>query len=206
MDRRVKQKQYINHDGGFNWLTNLQFTVADAAITRASTLGIQILTRAGFNTGRDKISLSQAINNLKSSSARVILYGGDYDDLLPILSYPETQSLIGDEFVWIVGESAKGIVPVVKQKYPEMVGLLKGLLVVYPVEIDGETGRGFEEEYKNRYGSGVEDYAGFNYDCLLGMVLGYDRVVKEGKASVEEIGESVDKEIKRKWNITNVFF
>ena len=34
----------------------------------------------------------------------------------------------------------------------------------------------------------LADYAGFSYDCMLGMIKAYNRVVQLGLATIEEIG------------------
>lgn len=79
--------------------------VADAALVRASQLGIQIVARAGFTIGTQDYSVP--LQNIKSSNARIIVFCGAYEDMTDIFLQAAEAGLVGEEYVWIGGESTK---------------------------------------------------------------------------------------------------
>ncbi|KAJ3166439.1 Metabotropic GABA-B receptor subtype 3A [Geranomyces variabilis] len=163
--------------------------VADSAVRRALDVNISVAIRASFTSssiiGGVPLDYSDVLTNILALKVRIIIFAGAYDEMIPMYLQAYKMGLVGNDYVWITGESSKFINGYVGTNMMQYLPLLRGLVVVYPREIQGALGEQFVANYTRLYGTPPDDYSGFYYDCLLGTLLAYDALLKHH--TIEEI-------------------
>ncbi|KAJ3174511.1 hypothetical protein HDU87_007102 [Geranomyces variabilis] len=156
--------------------------VADSAVQRALEVNVSVAIRASFTSssiiGDGALDYSDVLNNIMALKVRIIIFAGAYDEMIPMYLQAYAMGLVGKDYVWITGESSKFINGYIGTNLPQYLPLIRGLVVVYPREIQGDLGAQFVANYTQLYGIPPDDYSGFYYDCLLGTLLAYDALLK----------------------------
>ncbi|KAJ3023016.1 hypothetical protein HKX48_004639, partial [Thoreauomyces humboldtii] len=165
--------------------------VADSAVARAASLNISVAIRQGFTSSSiidvgGPLDYSDVLQNIMSTKVRIIVFAGAYDEMIPMYLQAHAMGLVGAGYVWITGESSKFINGYVGDNYPQYLPLLRGLIVVYPREIQGDMGAQFVANYTALYGGPPDDYSGFYFDCLWGTILAYQALLSSH--TIQDIG------------------
>ncbi|KAJ3150493.1 hypothetical protein HDU86_006370 [Geranomyces michiganensis] len=145
--------------------------VADSAVKRALELDVQVAIRASFTSssiiGDKALDYSDVLNNILALKVRIIIFAGAYDEMIPMYLQANKMGMVGNGYVWITGESSKFINGYMATNMPQLLGLIRGLVVVYPREIQGDLGQEFVAKVQlhqiARYTSGTL----LAYDALL---------------------------------------
>ncbi|KAI8920014.1 periplasmic binding protein-like I [Powellomyces hirtus] len=155
--------------------------VADAAVRRATALGVEVSIRAGFTASSidAPIDYSFVLANVRATRVHIIVFCGTYDEIVPVFMQAIDAGIVGGSYVWVGGEAVKAFPYYLAENRPEVLPMVTGFFSVYPREFAGEMGQQFVQKFTDQHGQPPNDYSGFYYDCLRGMILAFDNMLAQ---------------------------
>ncbi|KAJ3374912.1 hypothetical protein GGF31_005634 [Allomyces arbusculus] len=148
----------------------------------ADEFKIQVATSQSFTPG-DTRGYSVAIDAIKSSGTRIVLYIGVPDDFIAIAREARKAGIIADrDWVWVGAEGLSSLLAVVNdpsKKYTdEDRDNMNGVMYAFPQE-RGSQYKAFFDTYKNKF-PGRQDttpYSVFFRDCFFSMARGIVKMI-----------------------------
>ncbi|TPX56312.1 hypothetical protein PhCBS80983_g04635 [Powellomyces hirtus] len=129
-----------------------------------------------FNAQYDKDTLHSTLTALRASDARIIVWAGYPEELIELIPLARKLDLFGPTYSWVCPEAVLSVPAELKAMVASGkadqadADAINGLLIASPLEGVGSKWTDLKALYQSTYGSAIQQFGGFYYDCMLLMV------------------------------------